>query len=73
MEHLSSLTFSVVISIVVHEVITIPPRTLFWNELFDLLWDWAATRTHREDQEYDGVFNLIEYMSDFLRPPLVRQ
>ena len=51
------------------EVLTIPSRTLLWNVLYDFLWDWAATRTHRLDQEYEVVFNLIEYISDFFRPP----
>ena len=50
------------------EVITIPARTLLWNMLYDFLWDWAITRTHHEDQEYEDVLNLIDYMSDFVRP-----
>ena len=33
------------------EVITIPPRTLLWNELVDFLCDWAIIRTQREGQE----------------------
>ena len=55
------------------EVITRPPRTLRWNLLFDFLCDWAMIRTHQEDQEIEDVISLIEYMSDFIRPPLVRQ
>ena len=56
------------------EVITIPPRTMLWNELFDLLWDWAIVRTHQQDREIEDVIKLIDYMSDFIRPPpLVRQ
>ena len=56
------------------EVITIPQRTLLWNDLFEFSCDWAIIRTHREDQEFEDVFNLIEYMSDFLQPPpLVRK
>ena len=26
-------------------------------------------RTHQEDQEIEDVISLIEYMSDFIRPP----
>ena len=55
------------------EVITTPPRTLLWNTLFDFLYDWAIVRTHQQDQEIEDVINLIDYMSDFIRPPLVRQ
>ena len=51
------------------EVITITPRTLLWNILFDFLYDWAMIRTHQEDQEIEDVISLIEYMSDFIRPP----
>ena len=51
------------------EVITIPPRTLLWNILFDFLYDWAIIRTHQEDQEIEDVISLLEYMVDFLRPP----
>ena len=51
------------------EVITIPPRTLLWNTLFDFLCDWAIVRTHQQDQEIEDVINLLDYMSDFIRPP----
>ena len=51
------------------EVITIPPRTLRWNILFNFLCDWAMIRTHQEDQKIEDVISLIEYMSDFIRPP----
>ena len=41
---------------------------MLWNELFDLLWDWAIVRTHQQDQEIEDVIKLIDYMSDFIRP-----
>ena len=51
------------------EEITVPPRSIIWDELFDLLLDWAARAPGREDEVFNSVVDLVLYMSDFLRPP----
>ena len=54
------------------EEITVPPRSILWDELYDFLLDWATAAIDRENGNFDRVVDLVVYMSDFLRTPPMR-
>ena len=50
-----------------HERLTVFPRTLMWNHLYDFLLDWVEARFpgSEDDDYYQDIGHLVVYMQDF--------